>query len=132
MATVTNEQRVRWMRSFAGKLAKEERTQKTAQRIFDAAEALELANVGLSHDAAAEVGSRRIARLLSPGTRVRMHLVSERKQLVEIVAVSRYEVVARIVTAGSRAYGSVVIIPKHAVLFYELLDGVEDGNGKEE
>lgn len=120
---ITNEERVRWMRSFAGRLAKEEKSAKTAQRLFETAEALELADRGLTVEDATVIGSRRVARLLAPGTRVRVHLLSERKQVVEIIAVGRYDVVGKIVTE-SRDYGNVVMVPKHAVLFYEFLDGI--------
>ena len=114
----TNDQRVRWLRSFAGGLAKEETTAKAAKQIYDAAEALELADKGLSKEDAQVIGSRRVARLLAPGTRVRVHLLSERKQELVVMAVGRYDVV------GQMPAGNVVMVPKHAVLFYEFLDGV--------
>lgn len=117
-----NGELVGWLRRFGGSMAKDPVTSQMSRRIFEAAEALELANVGLSREDAAEVGSRRIARLLAPGVRVVLHFVSERKLLVEIIAVGRYEVVARVLTESQR-YGQRVIVPKHAVLFYELLEG---------
>lgn len=121
--TITNEERVRWMRSFAGRLAKEEKSAKTAQKLFETAEALELADKGLTVEDATVIGSRRVARLLAPGTRVRVHLLSERKQELVVMAVGRYDVV------GQMPAGNVVMVPKHAVLFYEFLDGIAGTEG---
>lgn len=141
----TNEEHVRWLRRYAGnlKIKAEGLTKlgegegliqarlhlKKATRLFEAADAFEMAAMQLTPEAIAEMGSRRVAKLLSPGARVLMHLVSERKCEVEIVTVGRYDVVARAVGESAdrrRIYGRTLIIPKHAVLFYEMAEEVGD------
>ena len=95
---------VEWLRREGGRLrkgaesledeGKRAKVVARAERLFAVADALQLARAGvLNADAAG--GFRAAVELLRPGALARVHFTSERKMDVEVVALGRYDVVAR-------------------------------------
>lgn len=127
--TASCDDHVEWLRREGGRLrkgaesvedeGKRAKVVARAERMFGIADALQLARAGVLN-AEASGGFRAAAELLRPGAVARVHFTSERKMDVVVVAIGRYDVVGR--TGG----GKTVMIPKHAVLFYEFLGEAAD------
>lgn len=116
---------VRWLDSYAGQIRKKAdglpegdaaRTGmlKTADGIAAAADALELALAGVT-DSQVMGGHVGLARRLAPGQFVGVRLVSGERLFGELKGLGRYDFAVRL------ASGAELVVPKSAVLYWELL-----------
>lgn len=96
---------------------------KRAGNLFAAADMLEAARAGLDPGAGAGPGTRAVGAALAPGTRVRLTLACNPPPLIGLKGVmrgmSRYEFFF------DTDEGRQLIVAKHAVLYWELLEEAE-------
>ena len=123
---------VQWMRRQAGlwrKAAEEgaepkqaQKLAKLADRLFAAAGSMEAALAGVNADVMA--GNRAVAMALSPGKSVRVVLMQGAELRGQMGTIGRYDFL--LTTDDGRR----LVVPKHAVLYWELVEGtVEEGQG---
>lgn len=98
------------------------RLEETSARLFGAADALELAQAGLNAEATS--GFRAAAWMLRRGTRVEVRLVNGAAWTGVMGPIGKYDFVL------VRDDGREMLVAKHGVLYWELMDEV-DGVGRE-
>lgn len=125
-----------WLRKYAAHLLRSAEKQEKAEikhefqtranRLFKIANALEQSVQKFDPFSGTGSGSREVNKMTAPDTPVNLKLITGEQIGGEIGLSSRYDITFRTVD------GRMLVVPKHSVLFYEMLDYGPDGLAADE